>query len=107
MLGAADFDKDDTVTLPEIELYAKRRVPDYVRDQFGGQRQMPNLKGNTRGLLLWSVWPILHAKTKIVCGSTKLGVGARNRKLGWHEVRSRCGGHRVDGKGIHEARTEL
>jgi formylglycine-generating enzyme required for sulfatase activity/tetratricopeptide (TPR) repeat protein len=51
LLGAGDLDNDEAITLPELELYVKRRVPDYVRDQFGGNRQMPNLKGNTRGLV--------------------------------------------------------
>jgi formylglycine-generating enzyme required for sulfatase activity len=49
--GDADLDKDRKVTLPELEYYTKRRVMDYVRVQFGGNRQMPNLRGNTRGLV--------------------------------------------------------
>jgi formylglycine-generating enzyme required for sulfatase activity/tetratricopeptide (TPR) repeat protein len=49
--GAADLDKDKEVTLPELEYYVKRRVLDYVRSEFAGNRQMPNLRGNTRGLV--------------------------------------------------------
>jgi hypothetical protein len=51
MRGAADFDKDRKVTLPELEQFVKKRVSDYVRSQFGGKRQMPNLVGNTSGLV--------------------------------------------------------
>jgi len=48
--GAADFDGDLKITLPELEHHTKKRVSDYVRAEMGGSRQMPNLKGNTRGL---------------------------------------------------------
>ncbi len=51
MRGAADLDKDGKVTLPELEQFVKRRVADYVRSQFNGKRQMPNLVGNTSGLV--------------------------------------------------------
>lgn len=49
--GAADMDKDGKVMLPELEYHAKRRVSDFVRSEFGGQRQMPNLKGDLLGLV--------------------------------------------------------
>ena len=49
--GAADMDNDGKVMLPELEYHAKRRVSDFVRHEFGGQRQMPNLKGNLLGLV--------------------------------------------------------
>ncbi|MHB8897338.1 MAG: caspase family protein [Thermoguttaceae bacterium] len=49
--GAADLDKDGQVMLPELEYHAKRRVSDFVRSEFAGQRQMPNLKGNLLGLV--------------------------------------------------------
>ena len=51
MRGAADPDEDGTVTLPELEHFVKSRVADHVRSQFGGKRQMPNLVGNTSGLV--------------------------------------------------------
>lgn len=49
--GGADMDEDGKVMLPELEYHAKRRVSDFVRSEFGGQRQMPNLKGNLLGLV--------------------------------------------------------
>jgi WD40 repeat protein len=49
--GAADMDDDGKVMLPELEYHAKRRVSDFVRHEFGGQRQMPNLKGDLLGLV--------------------------------------------------------
>ncbi len=49
--GGADLDKDGKVMLPELEYHAKRRVSDFVRAEFGGQRQMPNLKGDLLGLV--------------------------------------------------------
>ncbi len=51
LLGDADLDDDDQVTLPELEYHAKRRVSDFVRSEYSGRRQMPNLKGDTRGLV--------------------------------------------------------
>jgi formylglycine-generating enzyme required for sulfatase activity len=51
LCGDADFNGDGGIQLPELELYTKRRVSDYVRDQFGGNSQLPNLQGNTEGLL--------------------------------------------------------
>src|SRR5262249_54371265 len=48
--GAADLDGDRTVSLPELDLYVKKRVADYVRGA-AGKEQTPNLVGNTRGLV--------------------------------------------------------
>src|SRR5262245_47179798 len=48
--GEADLDGDRTVSLPELDLYVKKRVPDFVRGAYG-KEQNPNLVGNTRGLV--------------------------------------------------------
>jgi TPR repeat protein/uncharacterized caspase-like protein len=48
--GEADLDGDRTVSLSELDLYIKKRVPDFVRGKFG-KEQNPNLVGNTRGLV--------------------------------------------------------
>jgi TPR repeat protein/uncharacterized caspase-like protein len=48
--GEADLDKDHKVTLPELEQYIKKQVPDYVRVQ-QGQDQLPDLVGKTHGLV--------------------------------------------------------
>lgn len=51
MGGKADFNKDDSVSIDEVVLYAKSEVPDRVKDEFGDDvRQMPELVGSTRGL---------------------------------------------------------
>jgi TPR repeat protein len=47
--GAADADHDRQVTLPELEMFVKKRVSDYVRAEHGAS-QMPELRGTTRGL---------------------------------------------------------
>ena len=49
--GNADLDKDGQINLEELSLYTKKRVPDYVRAEFGGERQMPHLINNSRGLV--------------------------------------------------------
>jgi TPR repeat protein/uncharacterized caspase-like protein len=48
--GEADLDGDRTVSLSELDLYIKKRVPDFVRGKYG-KEQNPNLVGNTRGLV--------------------------------------------------------
>ncbi|HTK78509.1 MAG TPA: caspase family protein, partial [Gemmataceae bacterium] len=48
--GEADLDGDHSVSLTELDLYIKKRVPDFVRGKFG-KEQNPNLIGNTRGLV--------------------------------------------------------
>ena len=49
--GAADLDRDGLVELEELARFAKKRVPDYVKDAFGPEvRQMPVLRGEIRGL---------------------------------------------------------
>src|SRR5262249_30736742 len=48
--GEADLDGDRTVSLPELDLYVKKRVADFVRGKYG-KEQNPNLVGNTRGLV--------------------------------------------------------
>jgi TPR repeat protein/uncharacterized caspase-like protein len=48
--GEADLDGDRSVSLAELDLYIKKRVPDFVRGKFG-KEQNPNLIGNTRGLV--------------------------------------------------------
>lgn len=48
--GDADLDGDRSVSLTELDLYIKKRVPDFVRGKFG-KEQNPNLVGNTRGLV--------------------------------------------------------
>jgi TPR repeat protein/uncharacterized caspase-like protein len=48
--GEADLDGDRSVSLAELDLYIKKRVPDFVRGKFG-KEQNPNLVGNTRGLV--------------------------------------------------------
>ncbi|HEY1375267.1 MAG TPA: caspase family protein [Gemmataceae bacterium] len=48
--GDADLDGDRTVSLSELDLYVKKRVPDFVRGKYG-KDQNPNLVGNTRGLV--------------------------------------------------------
>ena len=40
----------DGVTLPELELYVKKQVRDFVRTKYG-TRQMPELMGDSRGLV--------------------------------------------------------
>ena len=40
----------DSVTLPELELYVKKQVRDFVRMKYG-TRQMPELMGDSRGLV--------------------------------------------------------
>lgn len=57
LLGEGDLDHDRLVTLPELEYFVKCRVSDYVRSEFNGQRQMPNLVGNTSGLVSIVVLP--------------------------------------------------
>lgn len=47
--GEADFDRDKTVTLPELQQYTMKRVPDFVRAEYGVV-QTPDLRGKTRGL---------------------------------------------------------
>lgn len=47
--GEADFDHDKVVTLPELQQYAMKRVPDFVRAEYG-VTQTPDLRGKTRGL---------------------------------------------------------
>ena len=49
--GNADLDKDGQINLEELSLYTKKRVPDFVRAEFGGERQMPHLINNSRGLV--------------------------------------------------------
>src|SRR5262249_40596903 len=44
--GEADLDGDHSVSLSELDLYIKKRVPDFVRAKFG-KEQNPNLVGNT------------------------------------------------------------
>lgn len=48
--GEADLDGDHSVSLSELDLYIKKRVPDFVRGKYG-KEQNPNLIGNTRGLV--------------------------------------------------------
>lgn len=48
--GKADLDQDSQVTLPEMEYFVKRRVSDYVRANFDGARQRPQLVGTQNGL---------------------------------------------------------
>ena len=48
----ADLDKDGTVSVEELALFAKRRVPDFVKEEYGFDvRQMPVLRGEVGGLL--------------------------------------------------------
>lgn len=47
--GEADFDRDRIVTLPELQQYTMKRVPDFVRAEYGVV-QTPDLRGRTRGL---------------------------------------------------------
>jgi len=47
--GEADFDRDKVVTLPELQQYTMKRVPDFVRAEYGVV-QTPDLRGKTRGL---------------------------------------------------------
>lgn len=47
--GKADLDADRDVSVEELSHYAKRRVSDYVRANFSGERQMPQLLNNVRG----------------------------------------------------------
>jgi formylglycine-generating enzyme required for sulfatase activity len=57
--GEADFDRNGQIDLDELVLFAKRKVPDFVKDEFGDDvRQMPELVGKTRGaVVLASVRP--------------------------------------------------
>jgi TPR repeat protein/uncharacterized caspase-like protein len=48
--GEADLDGDRTVSLPELDLYVRKRVSDFVRGKYG-REQNPNLVGNTRGVV--------------------------------------------------------
>lgn len=48
--GKADLDKDNQVDLDELVHYTKKRVPDFVKDEYGGDvRQVPELVGKTQG----------------------------------------------------------
>lgn len=49
--GEADLDGDRDITLEELSHFTKKRVNDLVRAEYDGARQMPNLVGNTRGLV--------------------------------------------------------
>ncbi len=49
--GGADLDGDGRITLPELELFTKKRVADFVRARYDGVRQMPDLVGSTQGLV--------------------------------------------------------
>ncbi|MCA9114247.1 MAG: SUMF1/EgtB/PvdO family nonheme iron enzyme, partial [Planctomycetaceae bacterium] len=48
--GKADLDDDQSVTLPEMEIFVKKRVSDLVRARFDGARQMPQLVTRSEGL---------------------------------------------------------
>jgi hypothetical protein len=49
--GEADFDRDGRVGVEELALFAKKRVPDFVKDEYGPDvRQMPVLRGEVGGL---------------------------------------------------------
>jgi C-terminal peptidase prc len=48
--GAADEDRDGKVDLDELVHYARKRVPDHVRAEFGADvQQLPELVGKTTG----------------------------------------------------------
>jgi tetratricopeptide (TPR) repeat protein len=49
-LGGAATAAETGVTLPELELYVKKQVRDFVRAKYG-VRQMPELVGRSRGLV--------------------------------------------------------
>ena len=48
--GNATGEGSEGVTMPELELYVKKQVHDFVRAKYGS-RQMPELKGDSRGLV--------------------------------------------------------
>jgi hypothetical protein len=48
--GDADLDRDRKVTLLELEQYVMKRVPDYVRAEYG-REQVPARLGSTQGLV--------------------------------------------------------
>ena len=48
--GNATGEGSEGVTMPELELYVKKQVHDFVRAKYGS-RQMPELRGDSRGLV--------------------------------------------------------
>ena len=48
--GNATGEGSEGVTMPELELYVKKQVHDFVRAKYG-TRQMPELRGDSRGLV--------------------------------------------------------
>lgn len=48
--GAADFDKNSAVTLPELELFVKQKTAELAQKEFG-KDQMPDVFNRTRGLV--------------------------------------------------------
>lgn len=48
--GKGDLDRDQQITLPELEYFVKSRVRDVVRARFNGASQLPQILGSNRGL---------------------------------------------------------
>ena len=87
-MGEADFDGDGQVTLPELEYHAKRRVSDYVRSEIGGRRQMPHLKGDTRGLV--SIVEVEKRAPTIVV-SSQFNTSLYEKSLAWMQENNALG----------------
>src|SRR5262245_19750678 len=121
--GEADLDGDRTVSLSELDLYIKKRVPDFVRGKYG-KEQNPNLVGNTRGLV--PVVSLVRARkasagikyspvTEAVAGHLKLERGTGLQVAGVHPEgpAERAGLRngdvlvRINGKPLRAVRTEL
>src|SRR5262245_21407314 len=73
--GEADLDGDRTVSLSELDLYIKKRVPDFVRGKYG-KEQNPNLVGNTRGLVpVVTIAPVKKAFLGVRYGTEATSAG--------------------------------
>jgi uncharacterized caspase-like protein len=48
--GAADFYRDNDITLTELELYSTKKVQRFVRKELA-ERQVPERRGEARGLI--------------------------------------------------------
>lgn len=65
--GEADLDRDGQIVLPELELYVKRTVAQYVKENIPRQKQTPDLEGRTSGLVSLVNLKAVRITTGLVC----------------------------------------